>query len=204
MRAHRRDSGFTVVELLIALSIISLVMVVLFSALGYARLVLTSGQETRRQIDDIALLRRLLAEALTQITHADNGPSITGTEKTLIAVIAPPRLLSFLTPPVRFSLHPDPDATGLVAAWTSDSTPATAIDHRIIQPEGMVRFSYFKPSVGWLGSWNEPVRLPLAVRAVIERASAGTGHTELELPVRALTAAICATQPRVPSCGATR
>jgi prepilin-type N-terminal cleavage/methylation domain-containing protein len=204
MRVLRRDSGFTVVELLIALSIISLVMVTLFSALGYARLVLIAGQDTRRQIDDIALLRRLLVEALTQITHSDNGPSIAGSDRTLVAVISAPRLLSFLAPPVRFSLQPDPDHTGLVASWNSDSMPTTAINHRIIEPERTVRFSYFKPSIGWLDFWNDPLQLPLAVRVAMGRDPESTGEVELELPVRALTAAICATQPRAPSCGAGR
>ena len=204
MRLQHPDSGFTVVELLIALSIISLVMVTLFSALGYARLMLGSGQETKRQIDDIGLLRRLLAELLTQITRSDYGPSMSGTDTTLMAVIAAPRLLSFLAPPVRFALQPDPAHAGLMASWNSDAAPTTAITHRIVEPERVVRFSYFQPSTGWLGSWNDPLRLPLAVRVDIGREREGTGELQLEFSVRALTAAICATQPRAPSCGTAR
>jgi prepilin-type N-terminal cleavage/methylation domain-containing protein len=202
MSAHRRNSGFTVVELLIALSIISLVMITLLSALSYARFVLISSQDTKQRIDDIMLLRRLLAEALTQIEHSGNGPSIAGTDRALVAVIAAPRLLSFLASPVRFTLQPGSDQTGLVALWNSDSLPATAIDHRIMEAERTVRFSYFKPSVGWLSSWTEPAQLPLALRVVVDRDADGAG--ELELPIQTLTPAVCATQPRAPSCGAAR
>jgi prepilin-type N-terminal cleavage/methylation domain-containing protein len=205
MRLRGSDSGFTVVELLIALSIISLVMVMLLSVLGYGRMAVSASRETQQQLEELALLRRVLSDALGQITaRADGGPSIVGSGKVLVAVIAVPRLLSFLAPPVRLTLQPGAGAAGLVASWSSDSVPAKPIEHRVLADDREVRFSYFIPTIGWRESWTEPSRLPSAVRATIANSVDARRHADLEIPVRTLVNEVCATQPRAAPCGVGR
>ena len=63
MRWRSDESGFSLVELLIALAILGLVVVTLTSTFGFAQNVFQLMSDAAYQLDDITLTRRLLVDA---------------------------------------------------------------------------------------------------------------------------------------------
>jgi type II secretory pathway component PulJ len=204
MKPNQPDVGFTVVEILVALSIIGLVAVTLISTLDYGRNALTAIQSDGHRLEQIALLRRVLAEALAQVTPAASARApISGNDRTLIVMTSAPRLLSFLNSPVRFALGPGAGGDGLSASWDADSNP-NSVDHRIVSSDYSVRFSYLAAEAAWTHVWADQTRAPSAIRAELRRAQGIGKGVELIFPVRVLASSVCAVEPRAAPCRAAR
>src|SRR5262245_26324326 len=107
MNRLRSDSGFTIVELLVALAIVALALAALVGTLNYVRSVAASAEGNRRHIEDIILLRRILADALGQVKLSQDGGAVFGNSTALSVSALPPRILSFLPSPIWLSLEQD-------------------------------------------------------------------------------------------------
>src|SRR5258708_1902390 len=103
----RGDEGFTVVELLIALSILSLVATALISVFATGQHLFMTVGEAERQLEEVTLIRRLLFESLGQAARAPGrGAPIVGDARTLSIRSVGPRVLAFAVPAM-LDLHPD-------------------------------------------------------------------------------------------------
>ncbi len=205
MKPNQHDSGFTVVEILVALSIVGLVAVTLISTLDYGRSALTAIQGDGHRLEQIALLRRVLAEALAQVTPSAAAQApISGNDQTLIVVTSAPKLLSFLNSPVRLTLGPGAGGDGLSASWEATSNANSTVDHRIVAPDYRTRFSYLTAETAWAHLWADQLRIPSAIRVELRRAQSIGKGVELIFPVRAVANSACAVDPRALPCRAIR
>jgi prepilin-type N-terminal cleavage/methylation domain-containing protein len=203
MTENCRESGFTLVEVLIALSIISLAVVALISTLDYAHNAWGATEHDRQQQQEVMLLHRLLSQALMQVVMTDGGSGVIGYEDRVTLVTVPPRMLSHLSAPLFLSIQADANGNGLGALWSGGVGDGAGIDRLILSPDRRARFSYFAPQVGWAGSWNDKSRFPALLRAQISNAT-GAIPVQLMFTIQAVVAKVCATEPKAPSCRGAR
>lgn len=203
MEEARGDEGFTVVELLIALSILSLVATALISVFATGQRLFMTVNEVERQLEEVALIRRLLLESLGQIARTPKrGAAIVGDARTLSVRSVGPRVLA-LAGPATLNLHPDDDRRGLVASWTSGSDDRRApTSRRIVEPSRQVRFSYFNHRTGWTGSWPEGTAQPALIRVTVSDGIEGDRPAELVFATRVLAHGGCDARAQDQTCGA--
>lgn len=197
------QAGFTVVELMIALSVVSMLMAVLVSSFHFGNQVMRSTRHTAGLIHDVAIIKQLMGDTLAQVVLpkvATAVPAISGNADALRVVSLGPRILSAANPIV-VDIATNPRDGGVTAAWHALDQPSGArAPRQIIPPNRRVRFSYFGPE-GWIDRWQAPDTLPALVRVdfndIVDPASAST----LVIPVRAVRPAICSAQNTGPFCG---
>jgi prepilin-type N-terminal cleavage/methylation domain-containing protein len=205
MQELRGDEGFTVVELLIALSILSLVATALISVFATGQHLFMTVSEAERQLEEVTIIRRLLLESLGQAARVPGrGAAIAGDARRLSIRSIGPRVLAFAAP-ATLDLHPDDDQHGLVASWTSGLDERKApTSRRIVEAGRQVRFSYFKHGTGWTGSWPEGAAHPALIRVTVSDGIEGDSPAELVFATRVLVRGVCDARGPDQTCGAAR
>jgi general secretion pathway protein J len=201
------ERGFTLVEVLIALSIVSLVMILLVSTMSFAQHTFRFMYKAENQLDEITAARRLLADALDQVTTdvgTGGAASFVGERKRLTIFAIAPRILGAADPIV---LDVDaPQRGGLVASWSGgrDSVRGNGeqFAHHEIASAYHVLFSYFSVETGWVDLWSNPYALPSLLRVGFLKEQADKAEFEITLPIRHVNPMLCSTRPGIKACEA--
>ena len=177
---RRESGGFTLVELLVSMVILSLIMVGLLGAL---RSVGVTGERIDahlRRSDDLQLAAAFLRQALSRVlaeprmpgVQASQPPPLVGGGSELVWVGAMPArfgvggLYRF-----RLSLEVEGPQPGLHLQFLPYQWPATKVDwgsveSRLLLPEAerlQLRFLGGEPGDGWVAGWQHAERLPQLV-----------------------------------------
>ncbi len=182
MKRARRTRGFTLVELLVAITLLGLIAVALSGALRFGVRVWDTGAERGAQMNRIEAAQRFLRHRIGQAVvvaaspvTAQERPSFVGEEERL-------RFVSLLPPHLgaggfyNFELRVAEAADGsrrLLLSWglhrpDADWDPADASDdfrRVLIDDIAAATLRYFgalegEDEPGWHESWDEPSRLP--------------------------------------------
>lgn len=184
------DAGFTLVELLIAMSILAGVTVVLTSAIGLTRRAMANMTAVRTNIDEVERLRTVLGSPLRQVVSHDAPVAFAGTEREL-------RFTTPAAPPLSYAgdvvLTVKPDHDGAAAEWRELPPRTALITHALLQRGDTVEFSYFSPRTGWTPIWSKATALPSMVRATITHLGNQLSETKVEFPVSAIAPIRCVT-----------
>jgi prepilin-type N-terminal cleavage/methylation domain-containing protein len=200
INARPDDSGFTVLELLIVLTIVSFAVVALGSVLHTGQLAFRMTDEAARRVEELRLVRRVVGEALSQLP---SGQPLTGNHHSLTLTSPGPRALATASA-VTLTVGPDSDGSGLIASWrTSPGDAAMAHPTRhLVSPARQVRLAYYSVDSGWSDRWNAH-KPPSLVRLLISERQDNRSSTSLSFQVRQLSIATCrlpASSERVERC----
>jgi general secretion pathway protein J len=203
MKHPSDESGFSLVELLIALAILSLVVVTVTSTFGYAERVLQLMTDAAYQLDDITLIRRLLVDALGQLTSSgatEQQTRFLGERNGFTIAATGPRILGSAGP-ITLKVEAA-QRGGLTIAWQNppEIGSGTGFTRRLLAADCRVWLSYFAASTGWTAVWSDASYAPSLLR--VEFARKGGEDTELGLtiPIRPVRPAACAIQPAAKGC----
>jgi general secretion pathway protein J len=194
-RGPASDQGFTLVEVLVALSILGLVVVALTSAFGFAQQVLVSMGQSADGLADIVAIRRLLEDTLQQIENDESAPAVlVGSRQGFTVHALGPSILG-APGIVNVTIETSPSG-GLAVSWLPDGQDrnASASLHHTIARFGRAWFSYYSLTSGWVEAWRDTPLWPAIVRLDFTRRSEGGPDFSLNLSTRALSPAICAVQ----------
>lgn len=189
--AEQRVRGFTLVEMLIAITILSMVMVMAFSSMRIAAAVASrvdaATAESRRVHQAQRLLRGQLQRAMP-VLDARNAEQETldfGASQHEISFVAPMSVAASMPGLYRVSLKVTP-ASGVAAGtnrlllsyrlWTPGRTPGPAdtdvVELMLIEGFRRSRFSFYdgadNRSPRWVDEWRTRQTLPSLVRIEIE------------------------------------
>jgi prepilin-type N-terminal cleavage/methylation domain-containing protein len=188
------DSGFTVFELLITLSIFGLAAAGLLGTLTIAQRTLLAINNTDDAVAEIAQVRAVLLDALRRLSvHG-----IWGDGRTLKLTGPPPRSLG-LDGSIVLTLSPAEDGEGLIGAWQRPSGPQDT-RHRLVAPERHVLFGYQAVGGSWTDQWTAQSQWPTLVRATIVTAASRVPRAVLAISPQVLVPAICAIRPSDKTC----
>jgi prepilin-type N-terminal cleavage/methylation domain-containing protein len=200
----RADSGFTLLEVLIALGLLGMLTVLAYGAVQFGNL---SWRHTRHKRDadaDRAAIRQVLGHsietaypAFRSTDYADRRIAFDG-EPASVQLIAP--LPEALTPGVmaveRFALTQDGEGSSLVMSWHLDLPAAKGgamptQTTRIAAPLSALRFSYFGhvkdgDAAAWFEQWRDMDHLPELVHVQAWR-QGNTGPAWLDFVVAPTT-----------------
>ena len=204
MNRKSSESGFSLVELLIALSILGLVIAALASTFGFAQRVFDIMNGAASQLDDITLTRRLLADALGQLASnglADQPSGFQGGRDGFSIFVLGPRILSSAGP-MTLKVEAVQDG-GLAVSWQNETEDGdrTEFLRRVVARDYHVRLSYYSKATGWTGAWNASDEEPLLLRVLFARKGSEEIELALTLPIRRVRPALCATRAAVKACG---
>jgi general secretion pathway protein J len=168
------QAGFTLLELLVAMAVLSLLALVMMGSLKFSARVWERTQATADASDAVssaqAFIRHQLAAAYPQ--WQDGGP-----DRPHVLFDGEAQALSFLAPPpaqfgpgtnLRYTLQRSKSG-GLEVVWQSQA-PEDAPKSTLLLPNiSSVDFDYFGPAFGgslpkWFDSWSNRARLPDLVR----------------------------------------
>ena len=202
--------GFTVVELLVAMTVLGLVMVLILQSMSYATTtrerMLARSDAVQAEVLARALLRREVARAQPlQWRERDQAkPGFVGTADRLrLATVTPPYAAGTAWRLWEFALEPLPEERRQLVvrrALLDHSAPGFAPLERAPQRvllviDAPVQFQYYgrddatRPAT-WLDRWGAPGRMPQAVR-LVDPAGRGV-WPELLVAPRVELSALCA------------
>ena len=191
MREHRRPSGFTLIEILLALSILSIVMLIILGALRIGvrawekgEDVLVAQQRARTLLDQLA---RQLASASVLMRAQKEQPLVVfaGSRRALEFTSSLPLINSIQFGPVhvRYVIETDPGGKKRLLLFEESIRPADYLSEGQLRHDTEarlligqledLRFEYLGagsngpgPQAGWTSSWRprDPLELPRAVR----------------------------------------
>jgi prepilin-type N-terminal cleavage/methylation domain-containing protein len=203
MRWRSDESGFSLVELLIALAILSLVLVTLTSTFGFAQSAFQLMSDAAYQLDDITLTRRLLVDALSQLSGNDateRQTRLLGERNGFTIVALGPRIFGAAAP-IALKVE-TAQGGGLAASWlnTTDNGNGTTLIRRVVASDYRVWLSYYAASTGWRASWSDTSREPALLR--VEFVSKQSEDIELALimQIRRVRPILCVMQPAMRGC----
>lgn len=179
-RAVRDEAGFTLLEMLVSLSILALIMLMLGGAVRFATLAWNGSaelqQRTLKQAAALEFLDRTLEEAMPQdaIYPPDGPATFTGTREgfTVIARL-PERLQIEGLSRLEFTRDGPGAETALTVRWTpldrggNPTDTAPPVETVLLPALADLDFSYRTvPAEGTIGSWVERWDAPQLPRAV--------------------------------------
>jgi general secretion pathway protein J len=187
-RARDRTAGFTLVELLIALTLLGLLTTLIFGGLRLAARAWAKVDDRAAEAADQWAVEDVLRHAVTAaypaFASADPGDRtivFDGTDKTL-ALLAPlPQAIgSGITAQMRFFLADQEHSRTLVMGWRLDlpsaATGASLPENQVklLDHVRSIQFEYFGPAAEggapiWQAQWSGRDRLPDLVRIHLER-----------------------------------
>jgi general secretion pathway protein J len=194
-----RQRGFTLLELLLAITILGLLMSVLAGGLRFGARAWESGDARAEELTELGVvqgfLRRLIGQAHpTPLIgpSAPAQPALLGAADGMVFIaLAPAELAGGGFYLFSLSLEEADDARELVLDWRPLDGGAETIDvdapaHRTLLIEGIeaASFAYFDPggptrTPGWRDTWQDPQFLPSLVRLQIAFADRNPPWPEL-------------------------
>jgi prepilin-type N-terminal cleavage/methylation domain-containing protein len=203
MKHPSDEYGFSLVELLIALAILSLVVVTVTSTFGYAERVLQLMTDAAYQLDDITLIRRLLVDALGQLTSSGGMEQQTrflGERNGFTIAATGPRILGSAGP-ITLKVEAA-QRGGLTIAWQNlpESGSGTGFTRRLVAADYRVWLSYYAASTGWTTVWSDAGYAPSLLRVEFARKGGEDTDLGLTIPIRPVRPAACAIRPSVKGC----
>lgn len=202
MSARPNEQGFTLVEILIALSILGLVMIVLTSTFDFAQRSFATMSSAEHQFVDVTVTRRLLVDALGQVdSEATTATALfSGTSSGFAVMALGPRILS-ASNPLLLQVEASPDG-GLVLSWQNQSpdNSQAAVVRRIIASGFQVRFAYFGSRVGWITEWNDKTVEPSLLRLAFSQRGNLAAELAIIVPIHRLTPMLCAIRATASGC----
>jgi general secretion pathway protein J len=201
---HRRGTrGFTLLELLIAMSLLGLIFAALTGGLRFGTQAWQSSAERLANSDDLRLVYRTLRRQISTSLNAP-GDLISAQQKGSFEGLRDS--LSFVGPApaqamapglfyLKLILVPDEIGQALALRWERLENAAIKVDEDNIEPllRGLrsIQFSYFGASgdddtARWVNEWRDSERLPNLVRITVEFVNANrTPWPEIIIPITA-------------------
>jgi prepilin-type N-terminal cleavage/methylation domain-containing protein len=195
----RCDRGFTVVELLVAISIVAGITAFLGAAINLGRQYISRSTEVLATAEDVSLLRRVMSEQLRNVIFDGRIPAIAGTAREL-TIRVPETRAPALPGPVTFTVTAGNNGAETKASWRSDSPLERPIVHSLIERSRDVLFSYFTESTGWVNAWSNADQIPSLIRISFRNFEGNA--IDLVFAVQSVQSVECATQPAKQFCQA--
>jgi general secretion pathway protein J len=204
--AHRAASGFTLVELLVALFVTAVMFAIGYGAITQALNNRDSVKQQQQRLNDLQRTMRVLTQDFSQVVPRPVRDALGSGEED--ALRADPRVTTLVSltrggvgnlagaarPALQRVDYLFENGTLLRQAWpVLDRTQSTAAPRRVIARElRAVRFRYMDPSRQWLDQWPSPntPRIigkgsrarPIAVEITLETSDFGTLTRLVEVP----------------------
>jgi general secretion pathway protein J len=196
-RLHRGAEGFTLVELLVAITLIALLTVGLYQAFGIGTRAARTVSANIDRPAEIALaydfMRRAFSAAEPVPTATNSAPAainFDGERQALSFVAMPPAYLAiggFQL--LRLGLEPGKNGARLTVTWAGVARGPIAPQPTMLQPSILidqlrsVAFAYFgvpgpKQKAAWLDRWSQRDALPQLIRVRLTLAN-GTQAPDL-------------------------
>lgn len=193
------DAGFTLVEVLVALSILSLLLAGLASSLHYTQYIFRLSDDNARRIEEISILRKVMVEWVSQVNALSDAQRtvIVGDSRNITILAAPPRIFAE-TSPLVMTLSPDSRSRGLLASWR-DEHDRGRVTRRLLSPEYAASFSFYGEAVGWIDHWVNRDVSPALVKLQVRENNQGY-KTEMIVPVRSSRGPSCVSPPAEKAC----
>jgi general secretion pathway protein J len=202
-----RDEGFTLVELLVALTVLALLMVLLFGGLRFGTRAWEQSTRNNSATEDTRsaqmFLRKTLERACPRRVPSDNGtpPAVdfSGTPQSLeFLAPAPQSLDSALCARMRLSADTEQGERRLTLSF--HGTGGKIETHNLIDRAADIEFAYFGDRV-WQDNWSGRIRLPVLIRIRV-RFARGSGQSwpELFITPRISAETDCVYDPATKTC----
>jgi general secretion pathway protein J len=190
MTPQRRvgEAGFTLVELLIAVTLLALLTTLVFGALKYAGRAWAETDHRAVAAADLSAVQAVFRHAITGAYPAFASADPTDHEITFdgagewLALVAPlpAAIASGVEAQQRFFVEGEGQSRALVMGWRFDlpssdeATPSPENRVRLLDHVRALRFAYYgaldpTQAPGWWERWSGYARLPELVRVHIER-----------------------------------
>ena len=192
---HRGAEGFTLVELLVAITLIALLTIGLYQAFGIGTRAASTVSTNIDRPAQIALAYDFMRRASTgaEPLPAGTDPSqaainFDGESQTLSFVALPPAYLAIGGfQRLHLGLEPGKDGARLIVAWEGVARGPIAPQPEMLQPSVLidqvrnVAFAYFgvpgpKQKAAWLDRWSERDALPQLIRMRLRPGRRGQAH----------------------------
>lgn len=188
-RREGDEDGFTLIELVIAMLLLSLIALAVESGLHFGARVWERSERNTRTINTIDMAQTILREILSHTLPRFNGAYVTftGEPTSLIFDCVPPQAFTGSgTAHVELSIASRYGKDALVLEIKSISRPGVAKKATLVHGERGLRFSYLDASgkaPEWLAYWRDRNRLPDAIRIAADSHSPSSWPTLVVRPL---------------------
>jgi prepilin-type N-terminal cleavage/methylation domain-containing protein len=189
MRSSAREEGFSVLEVLIALSVLSVLMVALTGVSYFARAISERTATNISWMKTIAAAQEFLSDCFSQVQVNSQGgaASISGDTRKIQIWSQGPHVLG-LTRAAEIVLSVPERGTGLDLQWRAGSKQSGRVE--FIAKDAAISFRYFSAERGWTDRWEER-RSPSAVGILMTSADDPSLFADFVFSVRAVSATTC-------------
>ena len=223
--ARSRSAGFTILELLISLTLLGAIGVVMFGGMWYGIQTWHRSTVFAERADDMTVVRRSLTQLLGHTYPLyvvppphPGSPAASGGDRAGVAFAGTDRSIQFLAPTpqalggagmTRFWLRVEPSKVGVNLVMRAQpeltNNPGNWIVSTILEHAKEIDFSYYNNHVTsdtspkWLNHWEHQTMLPKLIRISIEFPE--FKWPEVTIGPRIAADASCSFDPSTMTCG---